>query len=332
MARLPLVMSCGADAFEPLWDGTVQFDGIDLSIVILGRDNPGPEIPERHFRMFRKQEFDVCEYSSVNYLSSFSLGLPFTAVPIFPLRRFRQRDIWVSRNSGIEAPEQLAGKRIGIARWANSAILWHRALLQHEYGVDLASPDWVRDRPDDPRYEIPAWVRIRDCPPDRTLQQMLVAGEIDATLLPAPPRWAPGDEAHVRRLFPDYVPVEQEYYRRTGLLPVTHTVVIKNSVLAEHPWVAESVYEGLCRMLDVYVERRRAANAPSIIWPTRPWAEQEAVMGPQPWPSGLAANRATLEAAIAYAIEQGLITQTLEPEALFQLEGRPVTGMTDRGA
>jgi 4,5-dihydroxyphthalate decarboxylase len=326
MAKLPLVMSCGAPAFEPLWDGTVQLDGIELTLEVLGHDQPGAEIPERHLRMFNNLAFDVCEYSSVNYLSSFPLGLPFTAVPVFPLRRFRQRDIWVSRASGIERPEELAGKRIGIARWANSALLWHRALLQHEYGVDLASPDWVRDRPDDPRYAIPPWVRIRDCPPGRTLIQMLVAGEVDATLLPAPPVFAPGDEAHVRRVFPDYVPVEQEYFQRTGLLPMTHTVVIKNSVLAEHPWVAESVYEGLCRMLDVYEERLRVANAPSPVWPSLTWREQEAVLGPHPWPPGLSANRATLQAAITYAVEQGLIEQPLAPEALFQFEGRTLAG------
>ncbi len=328
MAKLPLVMSCGAPPFEPLWDGAVQFDGIDLTIEVLGHDEPGAQIPERHLRMFRTQAYDICEYSSVNYLSSFPLGLPFTAVPVFPLRRFRQRDIWVSRASGIDRPEQLAGKRIGIARWANSALLWHRALLQHEYGVDLASPDWVRDRPDDPRYQIPPWVRIRDCPPGRTLWRMLVAGELDATLLPAPPPIEPGDEAHVRRVFPDYVPVEQEYFQRTGLLPMTHTVVIKNSVLAEHPWVAASVYEGLCRMLDVYTERLRSANAPSPVWPSLTWREQEAVLGPDPWPCGLAANRPTLEAAIRYAVEQGLIAEPLAPETLFQFEGRALAGVS----
>jgi len=328
MAKLSLTLACGAETFEPLWDGTVQFDGIDLTIVTIGRSNPSAEIPERHFRMFRNQEFDICEYSSGNYLSSFPLGLPFTAVPVFPIRRFRQRDIWVSRSSGIEAPSQLAGKRIGIARWANSALLWHRALLQHEFGVDLASPDWVRDRPDDPRYQPPAWARISDCPPDRTLLQMLVAGELDAILLPSPPRWAPADEAHVGRLFPDYVPVEQDYFRRLGILPTMHTVVIKNRVLAEHPWVAESVYEGLSRMLDAYVERRRAANAPSAIWPGLTWAQQEAALGPQPWANGLAANRATLQAAIAYAVEQGLLAQALEPEALFQFEGRTLAGVS----
>jgi 4,5-dihydroxyphthalate decarboxylase len=157
---------------------------------------------------------------------------------------------------------------------------------------------------------------------------MLTRAEVEAILLPTPARWAPGDEAHVRRLFPDYVPVEQDYYRRLGILPTMHTVVVKNRVLAEHPWVAESVYQGLTRMLDVYVERRRAAHAPSAIWPALTWAEQEAVLGPQPWATGLAANRATLQAAVTYAVEQELIARPLEPEALFQFEGRALAGVS----
>ncbi|HZR98778.1 MAG TPA: 4,5-dihydroxyphthalate decarboxylase [Chloroflexota bacterium] len=320
MSRLSLVFACGAEAFEPLWDGTVQLDGIDLTFV---RQHA---IPERHRRMVEEQEFDLCEYSLGNYLTGFPLGLPFTAVPIFPARRFRQSYVWVSRAAGIDAPEQLAGKRIGIAMWSNSALLWHRAFLQHDYGLDLASPEWVSDRPDVPGYKPPAWARIRHAPPGATLEGLLARGTVDAVLLPTPPRWEPGDEAHVRRLFPDYVSVEQDYFRHTGIFPPMHTVVIKHRVLAEHPWVADSVYEGLARMLDVYVERRRAANAPSAVWPDLTWAEQEAVLGPQPWASGLAANRATLPAAIGYAVEQGLIAERMDPEALFQFEGRALAG------
>jgi 4,5-dihydroxyphthalate decarboxylase len=320
MAGLPLVFACGAESFEPLWDGTVALDGIDLTFV---RHHA---IPERHRRMIEEQEFDVCEYSMGNYLTGFPLGQPFTAVPVFPSRRFRQSYVWVSRAAAIEAPQQLAGKRLGIAMWSNSALLWHRAFLQHDYGVDLASPEWVSDRPDVPGYQPPAWARIHNAPPGASLEGLVAGGEVDAILLPTPPRFAPGEEAQVQRLFPDYVSVEQDYFQRTGLFPPMHTVVVKNSVLAEHPWVAESVYAGLARMLDVYVERQRAANAPSPIWPELTWREQEAVLGPQPWPCGLAANRATLQAAVSYAVEQGLIARPMEPEALFQLEGRALAG------
>jgi 4,5-dihydroxyphthalate decarboxylase len=127
MAGLPLVMACDAPLFEPLRDGTVRLADLEVSFV-RNPDRAG----ERHRRMRENLEYDVCEYSSGNYLNGFPFGLPFTAVPVFPLRSFRQRDIWVSRAGGVEAPEQLKGKRIGIQMWSNSALVWQRALLQHD--------------------------------------------------------------------------------------------------------------------------------------------------------------------------------------------------------
>jgi 4,5-dihydroxyphthalate decarboxylase len=318
MAGLPLVMACDTPLFEPLWDGTVRLADIELTFV-RNPDRAG----ERHRRMRDNLEFDVCEYSSGNYLNGFPFGLPFTAVPVFPLRSFRQRDIWVSCG-GVEAPEQLNGKRFGIQMWSNSALVWQRALLQHDYGLDLRSVEWVSNGRDDPRYQVPEWVRVRACPAGQSLEGLLAAGEIDAMLIPHDPVWGPGDEARVRRLIPDYTPVEQDYFRRTGLFPPMHTVVLKNSLLAEHPWVAESVYDGLRRTLDVYVARQRAAGAASVVWPGQSWAEQEAVLGSQPWPAGVDANRTTLDAWIGYAHEQGVIAERLAPEALFQLDGRPL--------
>ena len=320
MADLSLTLACDSPTFEPLWDGTVRFDKIDLKLV---RAKPH----ERHERM-RRLEFDVAEYSSGNYLNAVQMGLAFTAVPIFPLRLFRQRDIWVNRDCGIESPQQLHGKRIGIQQWSNSALVWQRALLQHDYGLDLTSVEWVSNGADDPRYTPPAWARITRCPPGRTLEQLVAAGETDAMLLPHDPQWDPGDAARVRRLIEDYAPVEQDYFRRTGLFPVMHTVVVKNALLAEHPWVADSVFDGLRRMLDTYVERNRAANVESPLWPGLSWAEQEAHLGRQPYPSGLEPNRAVLQAAIQYSLEQGVITQPMTPDQLFQYEGRPLAGVS----
>ncbi len=319
MPDLPLVLACDTPSFDLLADGSVKLEGIDLRIVKL--------LPhERHERMRKNLEFDVCEYSSGNYLNACAMGLPFTALPVFPLRLFRQRDIWVSRASGIERPEQLAGKRVGVQMWSNSALVWQRALLQHDYGVDLASIKWVSAGADDPRFQRPAWVRMTPCPPGRTLEQLVAAGETEAMLLPHDPHFTADEWTRVRRLIEDYAPVEQDYYRRTGLFPIMHTVVLKNSLLAEHPWVAESVYQGLQRMLDVYVERKRASGAESVLWPGLSWAEQEARLGTQPWASGLEPNRKTLEAAIGYAHEQGVIAERLMPRALFERDGHPLPG------
>jgi 4,5-dihydroxyphthalate decarboxylase len=276
--------------------------------------------------MLHDLEYDICEYSSINYLNSFPMGQGFTALPVFPFRGFVHRNIWVSR-AAVERPEQLNGKRIGIAAWANSGLLWERAVLQHEYGLDLASVEWVAGDPGDRRFQPPAWLRLHQCPPGRKVEQMLVTGEIDAMMIPFTPKFTPEEEAHVGRLFPNYPAVEREYFQRTGLFLILHTVVIKNSVLAEHPWVATSVYEGVSRMLDAYRQRHRAANAPGYVWPDLTWADQEALLGSEPWPSGLAANRAILELVITYAVEQGVIPRPIAPEELFQLEGRPLPGV-----
>jgi 4,5-dihydroxyphthalate decarboxylase len=315
MAELPLLMACEAPTFQALYDGTVGFEGIDLSIVQVAP-------AERHRRMLQKLEFDICEYSSGNYLNGLPLGQPFTALPIFPLRQFRHRDIWIWQGAGIATPADLNGKRVGIGNWANSAALWERGLLVQDHGLDVASVDWVAGAPEDPRFTPPPWLRLRVKPTDLTLEQMLAAGELDAILLAHDAEFPP--EAPVARLFPDYVTAEQEYFRRTHTLPTMHTVVIKNRLLAEQPWVAASVFAGLRRALDTYVERERSANAPSPLWPGLTWAEQEAWLGPQPWPCGLEANRGPVETAVRYAVQLGIVKRAIGAEEWFQYEGRPI--------
>jgi 4,5-dihydroxyphthalate decarboxylase len=320
MARLSLTMACDAPTLAPLIAGTVQPEGIDLQIVQVAAE-------ERHHRMLHGTEFDVCEYSSINYLSDCHANLPFTAIPVFPHRQFRHRDIWVSRAAGIQSPDQLNGQRIGIQSWANSAALWQRGALQHDHGLDLASVEWVTNLPEGPGLQPPAWLRLTRRPPDRTLDQLVAAGELAAMMVPWPARFTPDEADRVQRLFPDFVAAEQAYFERSGAFPIMHIVVVKNAVLAEHPWVGKSVFDALRRAMDTHVERQRAAKAPSPIWRGLTWAEQEARLGPQPWPCGLEPNRATLQTAIAYALEQGVITQPVTPDALFQYEGRPLAGV-----
>jgi 4,5-dihydroxyphthalate decarboxylase len=157
-----------------------------------------------------------------------------------------------------------------------------------------------------------------------TLEEMLAAGELDAILLAHDAEFPP--EAPVARLFPDYVSAEQEYFRRTHILPTMHTVVIKNRLIVEQPWVAGSVYAGLRQALDTYVERRRSENAPSPLWPGLTWAEQEGWVGRQPWPCGVDANRGPLETAVQYAVQLGVVQRPIAVEEWFQYEGRPLVG------
>jgi 4,5-dihydroxyphthalate decarboxylase len=320
MARISLTMACDAPALAPLVDGSVTIPDLDLHI-----EEVQPE--KRHHRMLHDLAFDVCEYSSINYLSDWHSGLPFTAIPVFPYRTFRHRDIWVSRASGVTTPDQLNGKRIGLQSWANSAALWQRGALQHDFSLDLGSVEWVANLPEGPGFQRPDWLRIARRPEDRTFEELLAAGDLDAMMVPWPERFTPEQAERVQRLFPNYVEVEQQYFERSGAFPIMHIVVVKNAVLSEHPQVAEQLYDGLHRAIDTYVERNRAANAPSVVWRGLTWAEQERRMGRQPWPSGLEPNRPTLEAVVAYAREQGLLTQPIEIADLFRFQGRALAGV-----
>jgi 4,5-dihydroxyphthalate decarboxylase len=320
MAKLPLVMACDAAALTPLVDGTIHIPDVDLQIQRMPAE-------ERHHRMAHDLAFDVCEYSSINYLSDFHTGQPFTAIHVFPHRTFRHRDVWVSRAAGVGSPHDLNGKRIGLQSWANSAALWQRGALQHDGGLDLGSVEWVANLPEGPGFRQPDWLRLSRRPEGRTIDQMVAAGDLDAMMVPWPARFSPAEAERVGRLFPDYVAAEQDYFQRTGAFPIMHVVVVKNTVLAEHPWVAERVFDALRQAIETHVERQRAANAPSPIWRGLSWAEQESRMGPQPWPSGLDANRAALETAITYASEQGVLSQRVEPDALFRYEGRALAGV-----
>jgi 4,5-dihydroxyphthalate decarboxylase len=317
MASLSLTMSADSPFLALLYDGTVQLKDVDLQIQQIA-----PQ--ERHDRMAHNLEFDICEYSSINYSSGFDGGLPFTAIPNFPSRTFRHRDIWVSEAAGIDEPGQLNGRRVGIQSWANSAALWQRGALQHDFGVDLSTIDWVANIPEEQKYELPDWLHLRRRPPDTSLEAMLLAGELDCIMVPWPSRFPPEAQGKVRRLFRDYVAAEQEYFARHGAFPIMHIVVIKNDVLAEHPWVAQSAYDGIKRAMDTYVLQQRAKHPPSPVWPQLSWAEQEDRLGLNPWESGVVENHAVLQTALLYAYEQGIVARPMAPQELFRREGQPL--------
>ena len=307
-----VIMACDAPELALLKAGVTRFGDLEVEIQ---RVQPR----ERHKRMAESLAFDICEFSLVDYLNGVERGLPFTAIASFPHRIFRHRDIWLSRASGVREPKELAGKRIGIQGWTNSASVWQRGLLAQDYGVDLSSIEWVA--------ELAArgaggaeWARITAKPRARSLDQMLASGDIDALMLPRPPELPPKEMARIARLFPDYSAVEQEYRARTGIFPIMHVMVIKNDLLASRPGIAKIVSHGVQAALDTFMERRRLTSAPSLVWPELTWPEQEKHLGPYPWPAGVEANRKELELLIGYGVEQGILSRRISPEELFQVK------------
>ena len=301
-----LIMACDAPELALFKAGPARFGDLEVEIQ---RVQPR----ERHKRMAESLAFDICEFSLVDYLNGVERGLPFTAIAIFPHRIFRHRDIWVSSVSGIKEPKDLSGKRVGIQSWTNSASVWQRGLLAQDYGVDLTSIEWVAES----AAHGAEWARIATKPRERSLDQMLASGDIDALMLPRPSELPLKEMARIRRLFPDYSTAEQEYRARTGIFPIMHVMVIKNELLHSNPGIAKIVSHGVQAALDTFMDRKRLASAHSIIWPELNWQEQEKFLGPYPWPAGVEANRKELDVLIGYGVEQGILSRRIAPEELF---------------
>jgi 4,5-dihydroxyphthalate decarboxylase len=305
-----------------LADGRVQPDGIDLNFLDL-------PVEETFFRMLRNREFDVAELSLSSYtVSLFREPRPFVAIPVFPSRMFRHSCIFVSTKSGVREPKDLAGKRIGTPEYQMTAPVWIRGILQDEYGVKVESCEYFTGGQEQPgreeklKLDLPPQFKVRPIGPDKTLSQMLAAGEIDALHSPRMPSTLHTQPDKVKRLFEPYVEVERAYYRKTRIFPVMHAIAIKREVYERDPWIAMSLYKAFVQSQKIaYDELYETAALRTML----PWmiAEIEDVrrdMGHDWWPYGFERNRAGLDTFLRYHHEQGLSKHRLAPQDLFAAE------------
>lgn len=312
MSRLRLTLSCeDYDRTRSLIDGTVVPEGIDLNVIPLIN-------PERHSRMMQRLEFDVCELSTAQFLTGKTRGLPVTAIPVFPHRQFRHGFIFVNSDAGIEEPRDLIGKRVGVSLYMNTAAMWVRGILEEEYGVSFDQMVWVTDLPEEvPGWRPPEGLRVEQRHAGKSLDELLVGGELQAAIYPiAMPSFRKG-HPKIRRLFPNYKQLEMDYYRRTRLFPIMHTIVIKDSVLEANPWVAASLFKAFSRAKSLGYEYHQNEARTMAVWFGNSLAEQREVMGPDPWAYGLSANRYALERMVDFAYRQGLIEYKPAVEDLF---------------
>ena len=310
MHKLDLTLACGRyDRTQPLIDGRVQAEGVDLTFLPL---LPG----ETFWRMLNHGEFDVSEMSLSSYTILRSEGdTRFVAIPVFPSRVFRHSAIYVRADSGIERPEDLRGKRVGVGDYQMTAAVWVRGLLTHEYGVAPEQVEWVVGNPIR-GIKPPEGIRLVSMPPDTTLEAMLERGEIDALASVIIPE---GLGKTVRRLFRDSRQVEVAYYKKTGIFPIMHTVVLKTSLYQEKPWLAVSLYRAFCRARDLAYRAMYDTNALTV---SLPWVIDEveatrAVFGPQIWDYSIEGSLPTLNALVAYLDEQKLSRRRMKVEELF---------------
>jgi 4,5-dihydroxyphthalate decarboxylase len=297
--------------------GRVVPEGISLTCLSL-------PIEEIFFRFIHYREWDVTELSFAKYLALRAAGDDsISALPVFPSRVSRHSSIYV-RRGGITEPSQLAGARIGLPEWAQTAAIYSRSLLTHEWGIPLQDVEWYQAGVNEPgRAEkvglhLPEGVRLTAMP-DRSLDEMLLAGDLDAVLSARPPRSFLDRNPEIVRLFPDFAEVEREYVQRTGIFPIMHVIGVRTEVLDKHPWAAMNLLAAFEAAKQRSLERLSDVTASRIPlpWGASRLVEAAALLGGDPWPYGVEANSTTLEAFIRFAAEQGVIANRLAPEALF---------------
>ncbi len=323
MSKLRLTMSCwDYDRTRLLMDGRIHIEGIDLNYLDL-------PIEETFFRMMRHEEFDVTEMSLSSYVVSlFREDPPFIAIPVFVSRSFRHSGIYINTESGIRTPTDLIGKRVGNPEYQLTAIVWIRGILSDEYCVPIGSVQYFTGGQEEPgRVEkidlgLPPEIKIEPISAGKTLSRMLEQREIDAIYAPRAPSTLHTNPAKVRRLFPDYADVEREYYRKTGIFPIMHTMVIRRAVYEENPWVAQSLYKAFVAAKQ---EASRNLHEVAALKVMLPWLgshleDTEKLMGNDFWPYGLAQNERALDTFLRYSWEQGLSRRKLTPRELFAPE------------
>jgi 4,5-dihydroxyphthalate decarboxylase len=307
--KLHLTLSCGDyEITRPLIEGLVVPEGIELTIL----SSNGAR--DRQWRLGRNAECDVGELNACAYFMAREREHPYVALPVFPHRRFRHGFIFINANKGITKPTDLSGRRIGIeSGFQPAAAVWQRGILSDEYGVVQNDIIWVTDRDEDIPFDAPPGLRIERVAAG-TLDGMLVTGEIDGLLSPSFPPSILAGNVNVRRLIPDEKEVEQAYYKKTGIFPIMHLVVIRKEITEQYPWVAPNLAFAFNESKRLAYQRVQNPRVVPLAWFSTAWEEQKAFFKHDPWEYGLTQrNTRNIGTLIRYCHEQGLIKKNVEP-------------------
>jgi 4,5-dihydroxyphthalate decarboxylase len=305
---------------EAIREGTVAIEGVDLNCITL---KSGRDVFDR---MVGGREFDVAELSASEYISLFAAGdCPFVALPVFPSRVFRHGYVFINTRAGIRAAKDLAGRRIGLPLYTQTAAIWARGHLTHQFGVDLSSVRWVQGavekagshgKPHAPPLLQPVGIEHNDG--GESLGVLLARGEIDALIGSRKPETF-GRHADVARLFPDYRALERELYRTTRIFPIMHLIALRRDLYERHRWIATSLYKAFVESKRRALARMRYGGSLSYMlpWQLAEIEEIDELFGGDAWPYGVEPNRPTLEALIRYMVEQHFIAAAMPVESLF---------------
>jgi 4,5-dihydroxyphthalate decarboxylase len=320
MSKLELSIAVGNyDRMRPLIDGDVQIDGVDPVFML-----QDPE--EIFFRAFRHADYDICELSLSSYSVKTAAGTsPYIAVPVFPSRAFRHSSVYVRADRGINRPEDLKGKRIGVPEYQLTANVWVRLMLEETYGVKASDIRWVRGGYEDPTrvekiaLKLPEGVILENAPAGQTISNLLAAGEIDGVIGPRAPSCFDQGHPQVKYLFEDPQKSAAEWYEQTKLFPIMHTLGIRKTLAERHPWLPGAIVKAFEQSKRIALARLSDTSATKV---TLPFIEDQLrnarrLMGADFWSYGYAENEQVIDRFLAQHYAEGLSSRRLQPAELF---------------
>ena len=333
MLKLTLsFISAFNERVEPLMNGTIEADGIEL---IPTYSHPS----ETFWRQLKFQEFEVAEMSMSSYLIARSRGVDMIAIPVFPSRRFFHAELSYHADSGVKQPGDRVGKRIGVGEYQQTAALWARGVLDHDFGVSQYKVDWYMERTEElshggaTGFTPPPGISFNRIPPDKSLATMLVNHELDAAPIAGHLtravnvidrstriRGGEGDWSKVKPLFLDPIAEATRFFTKYGFVPVNHTYIVRGDVYRAHPWVAVNLYAAFVKA-KAYAREKLLERIPEALFfgPEYLTMTQQ-ILGDDPFPYGVKANAAMLDTIIGYSNEQGLTPRKMKVDELFAEE------------
>jgi 4,5-dihydroxyphthalate decarboxylase len=308
------------DHVRDLMTGAIKPNGIDLTCLQF-------QVEETFFRFANAYEWEVSELSLAKFCSLRSQeNSPIVGIPVFISRMFRHSAFYIRSDGKIKTSADLKGGRIGVPEWTQTATVYARGWLHHEGGAKLNEVEWVQGGVNQPgrlemgKTQVPEGVTITPVS-DRSLSEMLLEGELDAVISARPPDVFLSGDGRLQRLMPNHREVELEYFQRTGVYPIMHTIAIKRDVYERNPWIAVNLMTAFELAKEKMVERMSDINVSRIPLPWLPdtYEKTKAEFFPDCdyWPYGIEGSRKTLEAFLAYCDEQGVTHRKMTPEDLF---------------
>ncbi len=329
MPKLTLgFISAFNERVEPLMNGTVEAEGIEL---IPTYSHPA----ETFWRQLKFGEFEVAEMSMSSFLIAKSHGADMVALPVFPSRRLFQTELSYNMDSGISKPEDLAGKKLGVAEYQQTAALWIRGILEHDFGVSQYKVHWYMERSEEMShgaatgFKPPAGISFNRIAANQSLVSTLLENELDVAHVASPfvlqantldrssRIVGKNDWSKIRPLFPDRMTEGERFFKKHGFLPVNHTYIIRGDVYRKYPWVAFNLYSGFVKAKASAREKLLETIPSALVFGAEYMTQTRQLVGADPFPYGIKANQTMLDTITSYSHEQGLTPRQMKPEELF---------------